>query len=81
MDMSPSADARKVFVGGLAPSVDDDAMRTYFAKFGPVAESMVMYDQDTTRSRGFGFVTFGEDVRSKCKKKKECGVAKGSEFL
>ena len=53
-----SAKSRKIFVGGLAPSVDEAALRQYFEGFGPVEDAVVMYDHDNRRPRGFGFVTF-----------------------
>ena len=48
----------QIFVGGLAPSVDELAFRQYFEQFGPVEDAVVMYDHDSKRPRGFGFVTF-----------------------
>eukprot|EP00891_Asterochloris_glomerata_P005238 jgi/Astpho2/5238/gw1.00074.94.1_t len=49
---------RKVFVGGLPPSVDETAFRKYFEQFGAVEEAVVMYDHDNKRPRGFGFISF-----------------------
>ncbi|KAJ3019494.1 hypothetical protein HKX48_002027 [Thoreauomyces humboldtii] len=40
-----------------------ESMRSYFEKFGPVDDCVVMKDPATTRSRGFGFLTF-RDPRS-----------------
>mmetsp|Transcript_13827 Transcript_13827/g.14412 ORF Transcript_13827/g.14412 Transcript_13827/m.14412 type:complete len:465 (+) Transcript_13827:164-1558(+) len=59
-------ESRKIFVGGLAPEVGDKEFSEYFGKFGPLQDSIVMYDRKTNRSRGFGFVTFEneEDVRT-----------------
>jgi len=51
-------DARKLFVGGIPSNVTDDDFRVFFEQFGEVVDSVVMYDRDTHRSRGFGFVTF-----------------------
>lgn len=51
-------DGLQVFVGGLAPSVDELAFRQYFEQFGAVEDAVVMYDHDSKRPRGFGFVTF-----------------------
>lgn len=49
-----------MFVGGLAPSVTNDSMREYFSQFGKVIDSTVMVDRDSSRSKGFGFVTFDD---------------------
>jgi RNA recognition motif-containing protein len=51
-------ESRKIFVGGLAPEVNEKEFNDYFSKFGPIHDSIVMYDKKTNRSRGFGFVTF-----------------------
>lgn len=36
--------------------------RKYFETFGGVVDAVVMFDRQTQRSRGFGFVTFQEDA-------------------
>ena len=53
--------SRKIFVGGLAPAVDEAALRQYFEAFGVVDDAVVMYDHDNKRPRGFGFVTFAAE--------------------
>jgi hypothetical protein len=56
-----SQKTRKIFVGGLAPSVDEQVLRQYFEQFGQVDDAVVMYDHDNKRPRGFGFITFAEE--------------------
>jgi len=51
-------DARKLFVGGLPADVTSEEFHNFFEKFGKVMDSVVMFDRDTQRSRGFGFVSF-----------------------
>lgn len=51
-------DSRKLFVGGLPADVTDKEFREFFSQYGAVLDSVVMYDRETHRSRGFGFVTF-----------------------
>lgn len=51
----------KVFVGGLPSSCGGDEFRQYFAQFGEVVDAQVMIDHNTGNSRGFGFVTFGNE--------------------
>jgi len=56
--------ARKIFVGGLLPSISQEQFNSYFAQFGEIEDSVVMRDRVTGKPRGFGFVTFvnEEDV-------------------
>jgi len=51
-------DSRKLFVGGLPSDVTEKEFNDFFAQYGIVLDSVVMYDRETQRSRGFGFVTF-----------------------
>lgn len=51
----------KLFIGGLAWHTDDSALRAKFEEFGQVEEAIVVKDRDTGRSRGFGFVRYGQD--------------------
>lgn len=54
----PPKDEGKMFVGGLNWETTEDSMRNYFSKFGEVLDVSVMRDNNTGRSRGFGFLTF-----------------------
>ncbi|MCJ1389318.1 hypothetical protein MMC11_000146 [Xylographa trunciseda] len=51
----------KLFIGGLAWHTDDGALRAKFEEFGQVEEAIVVKDRDTGRSRGFGFVRYGQE--------------------
>ncbi|XP_077299551.1 RNA-binding protein 6 isoform X13 [Arctopsyche grandis] len=51
---------RKMFIGGLSWQTSPESLRDYFNKFGDITEVMVMKDPTTRRSRGFGFITFGD---------------------
>jgi len=53
-------DPGKIFVGGLSWQTTNESLRQYFSQFGEVVECMVMKDQTTKRSRGFGFVNFAD---------------------
>ncbi|GAB2217740.1 hypothetical protein Droror1_Dr00000949 [Drosera rotundifolia] len=48
-------------VSGLSWSVDEKNLVDAFSSFGDITEVRIMYDKDTGRSRGFGFVYFSED--------------------
>ncbi|MFJ6798906.1 RNA recognition motif domain-containing protein [Streptomyces sp. NPDC091268] len=47
---------KRLYVGGLSYSVDDDGLRELFAPFGEVAFVKVIRDFHSGRSMGFGFV-------------------------
>ncbi|MCL7022459.1 hypothetical protein MKW94_012427, partial [Papaver nudicaule] len=49
---------KKIFVGGIPTSVAEEEFKDFFSKYGEVKEHMIMRDHATSRSRGFGFVTF-----------------------
>lgn len=49
---------KKIFVGGLPPTITEEAFRGYFEEFGKIQDAVVMYDHATNRPRGFGFVTY-----------------------
>ncbi|GLJ54196.1 hypothetical protein SUGI_1161920 [Cryptomeria japonica] len=52
---------KKIFVGGLAPSVTETDFRNYFQQFGTITDVVVMYDHSTQRPRGFGFITYDSE--------------------
>ncbi|KAJ4848998.1 hypothetical protein Tsubulata_041275 [Turnera subulata] len=60
----------KLFVAGLSWSVDEKSLKDAFCSFGEVTEVYlvdacdlvrIMYDKDSGRSRGFGFVSFSKE--------------------
>lgn len=46
----------KLFIGGLAWGVKDDALRAAFEEAGEVLSAVVIMDRMSGRSKGFGFV-------------------------
>ncbi|KAF7830788.1 RNA-binding protein 38-like isoform X1 [Senna tora] len=48
----------KIFVGGLAWETKRDSLKRYFEQFGDILEAVVITDRNTSRSKGYGFVTF-----------------------
>ncbi|KAG0590975.1 hypothetical protein KC19_1G140000 [Ceratodon purpureus] len=61
MAASKGPKTKKIFVGGIPPSITDEEFKSYFAGFGSVVEHQIMQDHSTGRSRGFGFVTFDSE--------------------
>ncbi|KAA3680081.1 uncharacterized protein DEA37_0010408 [Paragonimus westermani] len=50
----------KLFVGGLSQTTNNGSLRLYFSRFGEVDDAVVMMDNKTGRSRGFGYVKYHE---------------------
>lgn len=82
---------RKIFVGGLASNTVKEDLENYFSEFGEVDEAMLMFDRQTNRHRGFGFVNFVDEktVDKICEiqfheingKKVECKKAQPKEIM
>lgn len=51
----------KVFVGGLHYDTRDAEFRQYFENYGKVITAEVMFNRETHKSRGFGFIVFEQE--------------------
>ncbi|GFP79811.1 ubp1-associated protein 2c [Phtheirospermum japonicum] len=49
---------RKLYIGGLSPETTSEMLLSFFGRHGEIEEGSVAYDKESTRSRGFGFVTY-----------------------
>lgn len=47
-----------VFVGDLSPEVSDDVLAKAFSAFGTMSDARVMWDMNSGKSRGYGFLAF-----------------------
>ncbi|KAG8063234.1 hypothetical protein GUJ93_ZPchr0003g16941 [Zizania palustris] len=56
---APRGDANRVYVGNLSWGVDNAALANLFSGEGEVLEARIIYDRESGRSKGFGFVTYG----------------------
>ncbi|ESQ32501.1 hypothetical protein EUTSA_v10004139mg [Eutrema salsugineum] len=56
-----SGRTKKIFVGGLPSSVTESDFKMYFEEFGTTTDVVVMFDQNTQRPRGFGFITYDSE--------------------
>lgn len=57
--------ATKLFVGSLSWNTTDDQLRDFFATVGKVVSANVIFDRETNRSKGFGFVEMSTDEEAK----------------
>lgn len=58
-------DKRKLFVGGLPTDITQHEFEEFFSQFGELHKAVVMFDRETGRSRGFGFLTYVDPETSK----------------
>ncbi|GAA5873595.1 hypothetical protein JCM8547_005626 [Rhodosporidiobolus lusitaniae] len=47
-----------LFVGDLSPEVNDSVLNQAFSAFGSLSDARVMWDMNTGKSRGYGFLAF-----------------------
>ncbi|KAL1558677.1 heterogeneous nuclear ribonucleoprotein 1 [Salvia divinorum] len=52
---------KKIFVGGIPTSVNEDELKSFFSKYGKVVEHEIIRDHVSKRSRGFGFIVFDHE--------------------
>lgn len=50
----------KLFVGGLSWETTQENLQRFFSRYGEIVDCVVMKNNETGRSRGFGFVTFAD---------------------
>ena len=53
--------SKKLYVGNLPFSTNEDEIRDLFAPYGDVQSVNLIVDRETGRLRGFGFVEMAED--------------------
>ena len=54
----------KLYVGGLAYSIDEKELEALFAAFGAVESAVVIKDRDSGQSKGFGFVEMADNTEA-----------------
>jgi RNA recognition motif-containing protein len=66
--------AKKLYVGNLPYTVDDESLNNHFAQFGAVDSAKVIMDRETGRSKGFGFVEMSDDAAADAAIEKGNGI-------
>ncbi|KAL4578275.1 hypothetical protein LXL04_014396 [Taraxacum kok-saghyz] len=56
--------ASKLYVAGLSFYTTEKALSDVFSQFGQVVEATVMMDKVSSRSKGFGFITFASELEA-----------------
>jgi len=62
--------SNKLYVGNLSFRVTSEDLQEYFGSAGAVESANVVFDRETGRSRGFGFVEMADSAqgRTACEK-------------
>lgn len=53
--------AKKLYIGNLSHDVTDNELKDIFEPHGSVLSAQVIFDRETRRSKGFGFVEMGTE--------------------
>ena len=53
--------AKKLYVGNLSYNTTEDSLRNFFAGYGNVVSSKIIFDRETGNSKGFGFIEMNSD--------------------
>jgi cold-inducible RNA-binding protein len=53
---------KKLYIGGLAYSVNDSQLSDLFTDYGTINSATVIKDRDSGQSKGFGFVELADDA-------------------
>ena len=53
---------KKMYVGNLPFSSTEEDVQDLFSQYGEVESVKIIYDKETGRSRGFGFVELSEET-------------------
>lgn len=56
--------AKKLYVGNLCHSIDDEELKKVFEEHGTVVSARVIIDRESGRSKGFGFVEMSSDAEA-----------------
>ncbi|KAF2866320.1 hypothetical protein BDV95DRAFT_631806 [Massariosphaeria phaeospora] len=57
-EVEPKREEYSVFIRNLPFTVDDDSLYEHFTQFGPIRYARVVFDRETEKPKGCGFVCF-----------------------
>ncbi len=52
---------KRIYVGNLGPAATADLLESLFSSFGTVKKAGIVFDPESGRSKGFGFVLMDND--------------------
>ena len=53
---------KKIYIGNLSYTMDDQSLGDLFAQFGQVESARIVTDRESGRSKGFAFVEMASDA-------------------
>jgi RNA recognition motif-containing protein len=72
---------KKIYVGNLSYSMDDQSLSDLFMPFGQVESARIVTDRDSGRSKGFAFVEMSTDAEALSAIEKLNGTEQGGRTL
>ena len=54
-----------IYVGNLPYRLSEDDLQAAFENYGEVSSARIIFDRETNRSKGFGFVEMPDDEQAK----------------
>jgi len=57
--------AKRIYVGNIPYGATEDELRELFGQYGTVEDVDILFDRETGRSRGFGFVNMSDEDADK----------------
>jgi RNA recognition motif-containing protein len=54
-----------LYVSNLSFNIQDDILRGFFTPFGEVTSAKIIFDKQTGKSRGFGFVEMADEAAAR----------------
>ncbi len=53
--------AKKIYLGNLNYITNEEMLKNTFSRFGEILSVNIIYDNDTSQSKGFAFIEFADD--------------------
>lgn len=72
---------KKIYIGNLSYSMNDESLADLFSQFGAVASARIVTDRESGRSKGFGFVEMDDEAAANTAIEKLNGTDQGGRSI